>query len=103
MPAVLAINTAGCFLNPADPRFNHSGLTSVTWTAPVVSTLLLYPLTNYVVATHAIVNAAGEYLVGPTALYPGTSTPARRGETIVLYGIGFTEIFGARRSQTAIS
>jgi len=28
-------------------------------------------------------------LVGPTSLYPGSSTPAKAGETISLYGVGF--------------
>jgi len=38
----------------------------------------------YVAATHA--NGS---LIGPTTLYPGVSTPAAPGETIVLYGNGF--------------
>jgi uncharacterized protein (TIGR03437 family) len=38
----------------------------------------------YVVATHA----AGS-LIGPTSLYPGQTTPAQPGETIVLYANGF--------------
>jgi uncharacterized protein (TIGR03437 family) len=38
----------------------------------------------YVAATHA----DGSYL-GPASLYPGTTTPAQPGETIVLYGSGF--------------
>jgi uncharacterized protein (TIGR03118 family) len=32
---------------------------------------------------------AGGGVVGPAALYPGLSTPARAGETIVLFGTGF--------------
>jgi uncharacterized protein (TIGR03437 family) len=40
--------------------------------------------TSYVVATHG--NAT---LIGPTSLYPGATSPARPGETIVLYGFGF--------------
>jgi uncharacterized protein (TIGR03437 family) len=36
------------------------------------------------VATHA-----DGGLVGPTALYPGLSTPGRRGETISLWAVGF--------------
>jgi uncharacterized protein (TIGR03437 family) len=31
-------------------------------------------------------------LVGPSTLYPGSSTPARAGETISLYGTGFGPI-----------
>jgi uncharacterized protein (TIGR03437 family) len=38
----------------------------------------------YVAATH--VNGS---LIGPTTLYPGLSTPAAAGETIVIYGNGF--------------
>ncbi len=38
----------------------------------------------YIAATHA--NGS---LLGPTTLYPGASTPAKPGETIVLYGNGF--------------
>jgi uncharacterized protein (TIGR03437 family) len=38
----------------------------------------------YVAATH--VNGS---LIGPTSLYPGSSTPAAPGETVVIYGNGF--------------
>jgi uncharacterized protein (TIGR03437 family) len=39
---------------------------------------------SYVLATH------GDYsLIGPTSLYPGSSTPAKSGEQVILYGIGF--------------
>jgi uncharacterized protein (TIGR03437 family) len=38
----------------------------------------------YVAATHA-----GGALLGPPTLYPGSTTPARPGETIVLYANGF--------------
>lgn len=39
---------------------------------------------SYVVATHA--NGS---LLGPTTLYPGLSTPAAKGEEIVVWGTGF--------------
>ena len=39
----------------------------------------------YVVAQHA----ANFTLVGPTALYPGSTTPAKPGETVVIYANGF--------------
>ncbi len=39
---------------------------------------------NYAVATHADFS-----LVGPATLYPGQTTPAKRGETITLWGTGF--------------
>jgi uncharacterized protein (TIGR03437 family) len=38
----------------------------------------------YVAATHADYS-----YIGPTTLYPGTTTPAKPGETILLYGNGF--------------
>ena len=39
----------------------------------------------YVVAQHS----ANYSLVGPTSLYPGVSTPAQPGETVILYANGF--------------
>lgn len=39
---------------------------------------------KYAAATHA-----DRTFVGPTALFPGASTPAKPGETIVLWGTGF--------------
>jgi uncharacterized protein (TIGR03437 family) len=47
------------------------------------SFLLFHPKGN-AVATHA--NGS---LLGPASLFPGASTPARRGETISLWGVGF--------------
>jgi uncharacterized protein (TIGR03437 family) len=38
----------------------------------------------YVAATHA-----DGTLLGPTSLYPGSTTPAKRGETVVIYANGF--------------
>lgn len=48
----------------------------------VPSFLLFSP--PYVVATHA-----NNSLLGPTTLYPGLSTPAKAGEPVVLYTVGF--------------
>ena len=56
---------------------------TVTMQAAAPSFLLLNPQ-GYVVATHS--NYA---LAGPTSLYPGYTTPAKAGETIILYGVGF--------------
>jgi uncharacterized protein (TIGR03437 family) len=50
----------------------------------VVPTLLLFNPLGPVVATHANYSLAGS-----AALYPGASTPATPGETVILYGIGF--------------
>ena len=53
----------------------------------------------YIAATHAI----GTYL-GPTSLYPGLTTPARPGETIVLYANGFgttsTQVVSGSETQS---
>ena len=50
--------------------------------------LLRFGATNYITATHADVNAS---LLGPASMsVPGyTFTPARPGETIVMYAVGF--------------
>lgn len=50
----------------------------------VAPSLLWFNPKGYVVATHS--NYA---LLGPTSLYPGLSTPAKAGEAIILYGVGF--------------
>jgi uncharacterized protein (TIGR03437 family) len=51
---------------------------------PVVPAFLLFSSAGYIVATHL-----DNSLLGPTTLYPGSSTPAQPGEQIVLYGSGF--------------
>ncbi len=50
----------------------------------------------YVAAIHTNGN-----LIGPTSLYPGQSTPAAAGETIVLYGNGFGPVTPAVVSGSA--
>jgi uncharacterized protein (TIGR03437 family) len=40
-------------------------------------------------ATHVTATHADGSLVGPATLYPGLSTPAKPGETIIVYGNGF--------------
>ena len=52
--------------------------------APLAPGLFTFGGTAYVAATHA-----DGSLIGPLGLYPGLSTPAKPGETIVLYGNGF--------------
>jgi uncharacterized protein (TIGR03437 family) len=55
----------------------------VSMQSPSPSMLLVSPK-GYILATHG-----DGTLVGPTSLFPGNSTPAKRGETIVLWGVGF--------------
>jgi uncharacterized protein (TIGR03437 family) len=50
----------------------------------VSPSFLLFSTKGYVVATHSDFS-----LLGPTSLYPGLSTPASAGETIILYAVGF--------------
>lgn len=65
-----------------------SGTTvSTTFTAnmkAVVPTFLLFNASGPVVATHADYS-----LLGAATLYPGYSTPAKPGETVLVYAIGF--------------
>ena len=49
-----------------------------------VPSFLLFSTNGDVVATHL-----DNSLLGPLALFPGSSTPARAGETIVVYGVGW--------------
>jgi len=80
-------------LTPLDPTegpvqivVNNGTTQSVPFTVTkktlVPSFLLFSP--PYVVATHA-----NNALLGPTTLYPGLSTPAKPGEPVVLYAVGF--------------
>lgn len=55
----------------------------VTMTTAVPS-FFLFSSAGYVVATH--LNGS---LLGPASLFPGSSTPAAPGETVVLYATGF--------------
>ncbi len=51
------------------------------------TSFLLFNDKGYVVATHA-----NGTLLGPTSLYPGSSTPATPGETIILWGVGWGSV-----------
>lgn len=51
---------------------------------PLAPAFLLFNGEGYVVATHANFS-----LLGPRTLYPGATTPALPGETVVIYGVGF--------------
>jgi uncharacterized protein (TIGR03118 family) len=68
-------------------QISNNGLTSGTLnvaTQAVAPSFFLFNSDKYIAATH------GNYsLIGPTTLFPNSSTPAAPGETIVLYGNGF--------------
>jgi uncharacterized protein (TIGR03437 family) len=63
---------------------NGSASASFTAQAQALSPSFFVNGGPYLAATHA----DGSYL-GPTSLYPGSTTSAKRGETIVLYANGF--------------
>jgi uncharacterized protein (TIGR03118 family) len=76
-----ADTTAG----PVKVVISNNGLVSATATvtlAPYAPGFFISK-NNYVAATHA-----DGTLVGPATLFPGNSTPAKSGETIVLYATG---------------
>jgi uncharacterized protein (TIGR03437 family) len=72
---------------PVQVVVTNSGTAGLAFTAQAQSLSPSFFVFNggpYVAATHM----DGTYL-GPTSLYPGLTTPAKPGETIVLYGNGF--------------
>jgi uncharacterized protein (TIGR03437 family) len=65
----------------------NQGVASAPFTASMKSispAFLQFSPAGYVVATHV-----DGSLLGPANLYPGLSTPAHQGESIVVYGVGF--------------
>ena len=72
---------------PVPVQVTVNGAASPPFTAQsqtLSPSLLTFSGVPYVAATHA----DGAYL-GPASLYPGSTAPARPGETVVLYGNGF--------------
>jgi uncharacterized protein (TIGR03437 family) len=68
-------------------QLTNSGAVSPTFMAQAQAESPSFYVINggpYVLATHADFS-----LIGPTTLYPGVSTPAQPGETIVVYATGF--------------
>ncbi len=90
-------------LTPTDalPPSAQVQVSAATFSAPAAAlapALFTFSGTPYVAAVHA--NGA---LIGPTTLYPGTSTPAQLGETIQIYGNGFTVPPGALMALPSIT
>jgi uncharacterized protein (TIGR03437 family) len=72
---------------PVQVVVTNNGAASPGFTAqsqPLAPAFFVFNGGPYVAATHA--NGA---LIGPTTLYPGATTPAAPGETIIVYGNGF--------------
>ena len=75
-------------LGPVQVQLTNNGLVSAAATVPSQAQALSFFVINggpYVVAQHG----ADYSLVGPANLYPGYTTPAKPGETVVLYANGF--------------
>ena len=87
-PAQLNILTPpGLTAGPVQVAVTAGGATSATFSsqaAAVSLSLFVFGAGPYATGTHA----SGAYL-GPTSLYPGLTTPAQPGESIILYGNGF--------------
>jgi uncharacterized protein (TIGR03437 family) len=74
-------------LGPVQVKVSILGVTSSVFTAQAQQyspSLFVFGAGPYVVGTHL---NGGD--IGPVNLYPGLTTPARPGETIVLYATGF--------------
>ncbi len=72
---------------PVAVQVVNNGITTATFTAQAQAISPSFFVFNggpYIAATHA-----GGTLLGPTSLYPGSTTPATPGETVVLYANGF--------------
>ena len=74
-------------IGPVPVVVTNAGVSSPPFTADmeaVAPSFLLFSTAGYIAATHA-----NGTLLGPTTLYPGYSTPAKPGETVALYAVGF--------------
>ena len=72
---------------PGDVVLKNNGVSSASFTVQgqaETPSFFVFGAGPDVAATHA----SGAYL-GPASLYPGLTTPAKQGETVVLYGNGF--------------
>jgi uncharacterized protein (TIGR03437 family) len=87
-PTQLNVLTApGAISGPVQVVVTNNGAISAGYTAqaePLSPSFFVFNGGPYVAATHL----NGSY-IGPTTLYPGLTTPAAPGETIVIYANGF--------------
>ena len=76
-------------VGPVQVKVTSNGITVASFTAQAQTTSPSFFVFNggpYVAAAHV---GGVMPFVGPTTLYPGLTTPAKPGETVVLYGNGF--------------
>jgi uncharacterized protein (TIGR03437 family) len=71
---------------PAQVQVANNGAMTAAFTAQAQPTSPSFFLFD---ATHVAALHANGSLLGPTSLYPGSTTPVKPGETIVLYANGF--------------
>jgi len=74
-------------LGPVQVQLTNAGVSSAPAMVQAQALSLSFFVFNggpYIAATHV-----GGSLLGPTSLYPGLTTPAKPGETVVLYANGF--------------
>lgn len=72
---------------PLEVQLTNNGVSSATVTVVTQSespSFFIFGSGPYVAAVHA-----GGGLIGPTSLYPKSSTPAKPGETVMVYANGF--------------
>jgi uncharacterized protein (TIGR03437 family) len=84
---VNVLTPPGAIAGNVNVVLTNNGTTSATVPAPAQALSPSFFVFNggpYVAATHVNGN-----LIGPTTLYPGASTPAAPGETVVIYANGF--------------
>lgn len=71
---------------PVQVAVTNNGRTGAAYTAPAQATLPAFFVFD---GTHVAAQHTTGSLLGPTTLYPGSTTPARPGETVMLYATGF--------------
>jgi uncharacterized protein (TIGR03437 family) len=88
---------------PVQVAVTNNQTTSAAYTAQVQATspsFFVIGAGPYVVAQHS----ADYSLVGPASLYPGHTTPAKAGETVILYANGFgptsTQVVSGSETQS---
>lgn len=80
---------AGAGSGPVALTVTNNGLVSTASTAQFQTAAPAFFAAGGSPHLYAIATHADGSLAGPSSLFPGASTPARPGETIVLYGTGF--------------
>jgi uncharacterized protein (TIGR03437 family) len=88
-------------VGPVQVQTANNGVISSTVTVQLQPTAPAFFMlkNNYIAAAHS----DNVSLVGPTTLFPGASTPAKPGDTIVMYGTGFGQTNPSIPNGTVVS